>query len=143
MKHRRREGFTLIELMIVVVIVGLLAAVATPNLRNFQDRSRDATVKSNCHTVQLAAEDFAIQNQGVYAASPADAGASGFSIIDLLPGGQPLENPWTMANTEPITGAANNIGQTGYRPVQANGVNVGYIIDGQGQSQLVLSLTNG
>ena len=143
MTSHHQDGFTLVELMIVVVIIGILAAIATPNLRNFQDRARDASVKGNCHTVQLAAEDFAIQNQGIYASTIADAGTAGLSIMNLLPGGQPLENPWTMANSEPINGAAAAAGQTGYRPVQSNGVNVGYIIDGHGQTQIVLSLTNG
>jgi hypothetical protein len=37
-------------------------------LDNMQARAKEAAVKSNCHTVQLAAEDFAVQNDGVYAA---------------------------------------------------------------------------
>jgi prepilin-type N-terminal cleavage/methylation domain-containing protein len=63
-----KKGFTLIELMVVVVIIGILAAIAIPNFISMQRRAKEASVKNNMHTLQLAAEDFSTLSEGVYAA---------------------------------------------------------------------------
>ncbi len=85
---RSQKGFTLIELMIVVVIIGILAAIAIPNFIAMQDRAKEGSVKSNMHTLQLAAEDYGVQNDGIYAATM-DAS----HVADLLPSS--FKNPFS------------------------------------------------
>ncbi len=140
----KTRGFTLIELMIVVVVIGVLVAIATPNFIRMQTNSREAGVKSNSHAVQTAAEDFAIQSDGVYATDLTDASLSGQTIIDMLPQNQHLPNPFTRAFTEPVDGAAANYGETGYEPVvDGTGTPVGYVITGRGRYGQVCRYSNG
>jgi len=88
---RSQKGFTLIELMIVVVIIGILAAIAIPNFIAMQNRAKEGSTKANMHTLQLAAEDYGVQNDGVYAAT-----MDATHIVPSLPGaGTSFKNPFT------------------------------------------------
>ncbi len=61
------KGFTLIELMIVVAIIGILAAIAIPNFVKFQCRSKQSEAKTNLKALYVAEESYYAE-QDVYLA---------------------------------------------------------------------------
>jgi type IV pilus assembly protein PilA len=64
MKSRLRsnEGFTLVEIMIVVVIIGLLAAMAIPAFQKVRTSSQDKAVTNNARQLAAAADQYFLEN---------------------------------------------------------------------------------
>ncbi|MBN1899695.1 type II secretion system major pseudopilin GspG [Candidatus Sumerlaeota bacterium] len=53
-KIQRKDGFTFLEIMFVVVIIGILLSLATPNLFKWVNQAKVQTTKANMKTIQLA-----------------------------------------------------------------------------------------
>ena len=61
-----RKGFTLIEVVMVAVVIGTLAAVAVPRFAGSKDKAYVAAMKADLHTIALYEEQFATDNHGQY-----------------------------------------------------------------------------
>lgn len=62
MKRRIHRGFTLIELMIVVAIIGILAAVAVPNFIDATDEAKAARIQADLSTIGSAVELYYVKH---------------------------------------------------------------------------------
>jgi len=64
MKKQMKKGFTLVEIMIVVAIIAILAAVAIPNFIRYRNDSRTAACIANMKQLQTAAESYLTKHPG-------------------------------------------------------------------------------
>jgi prepilin-type N-terminal cleavage/methylation domain-containing protein len=62
LRPNNEKGFTLIELMIVVAIIGILAAIAIPQFSAYRERSYIASMKADCNAVRTAEEAYFVDN---------------------------------------------------------------------------------
>ncbi len=61
-KRQGREGFTLVELMVVVAVIAILAAVAMPQFMSAGDKARTAKIKSDQQTIANAAQLYMVDS---------------------------------------------------------------------------------
>jgi prepilin-type N-terminal cleavage/methylation domain-containing protein len=75
---RNNKGFTLIELMIVVAIIGILAAIAIPQFSSYRQRAQDSAAKSTLKNMATAQEDYYVQYE-TYTNVPGNLASSGYT----------------------------------------------------------------
>ncbi len=74
-KNNRRTGFTLVEIMIVVAIIGLLAAIAIPNFVKARTSAQKNACIANLHQIDGAKEQWAVENKKTEGAATAGSEA--------------------------------------------------------------------
>ena len=78
MNIRSTKGFTLVEIMIVVVIIGLLAAMAIPAFQKVRQSSQDKAVLNNARQLSAAADQYYLENGVSSVASTDLVGATNY-----------------------------------------------------------------
>ena len=113
---KREQGFTLIELMIVVAIIALIAAIAIPSLLSSRKAGNEASAISSLRTMMTVNEQYKTRFQ-TYSDSLATLSASGF-IDDVLGAGTKSGYAFSYAgavNTWTVTADPQTMGGTGDR----------------------------
>jgi len=87
----REAGFTIIELLVVMLILGLLAAIAIPSFLNQAEKADDAKAKAIARAAQTAIEAYSTANDGLY------TGANNAELHDVE-NSLPLAAPLALSN---------------------------------------------
>ena len=89
MKHLNQSGFTLIEIMVVVVILGILGALIVPNVISKPEESRIAVAKADLRAVGTALEFYMLDN------STYPSSEQGLEALVSRPSGYPEARNWS------------------------------------------------
>lgn len=95
--NRQRKGFTLVELVVVVLVLGIIAAVAAPKMFDTASSARDNATKQSLVVIRDAIELYRAQN-GAY---PGDSGTQADLQADLQP---LLKGPFPKSTLSGATG---------------------------------------
>jgi len=108
---KTEKGFTLIELMIVVAIIGILAAIAIPQFASYRSKAFNAAAVSDLHTARLAEEsvfaDYQLYGGSAAAGSTTAVIVNNATVKPVITAGASKEAPITLSKNVELAAAAN------------------------------------
>jgi type IV pilus assembly protein PilA len=124
---QKSKAFTLIELMIVVAIIGILAAIAVPNFIKFQCRSKQSEAKGNLKALYVSQESYRAENDSYTSIAAISADLTGAeatnratatNLIGWIPKGAKLRYGYAVTASDKTAfsataaAAAGDVGDT-------------------------------
>lgn len=123
---KKQSGFTLIELMIVVAIVGILAAVAIPAYQDYVARSQVSEAVASTSAMKVSIVDF-YSTQGVFPADGQfDQDAGGRYTLPVTHAGSPSVITATMRGASPVNTRVRGFAMDLTPNLNANGIILGW-----------------
>jgi len=133
--EKSAEGFTLIELMIVVAIIGILAAIAIPRFAQMLEKSREGQTHGNLNSIHSAATIYYADQKGVWPTTLSASSSYAFSLyLDFL--GPVKVSAYFASGAQNPTGAGVSMASAGAAP---NGSGIGWLYDSSNGVQYVNS----
>ena len=94
----RRSAFTLVEIMIVVAIIGLLAAIAIPNFIKAREYSQKNACIANLKQIDGAKNSWALENKKAATHTPVDTDLFGAALYIRSKPACPADGTYTLAD---------------------------------------------
>lgn len=104
--RRRPAGFTIVEIMIVVVIIGLLATLAIPAFQKVRTASQDKAILNNARLLSAAADQYYLEYGGSTVASSDLVGATNYVKQVLTVAGEQYPAGFTQGQTITVVAIA-------------------------------------